>query len=120
MSFAGLSASILWSRDRTGACTGVVWGGTMSAASYQPPSRVQLPRFRLVCHLGNSIERNTERIVGMCEARARRFCDELFAHARRCIPVGEQHSPECNVCRTTRDQLQCVASVVHTAHADDR
>src|SRR3954452_23929165 len=120
MSFARLSASILWSRDHTGACTGVVWGGTMSAASYQPPSRVQLPRFRLVCHFGNGIERNAEHIIRVHEARACRFCIEFFAHTRGCIPVGEEHRAECNVCRTARDQLQCVASCVHTAHADDR
>src|SRR4051794_38117134 len=119
MSFARLSASILWSRERTGACTWV-WGGTMSAASYQPASRVQLRGLRLVCQFGNRFERDAERVVRMLEAGTCCFGNELRAHARRCVAVREQHRAECDVCRTARDQLECIATVEHTAHVDDR
>ena len=45
---------------------------------------------------------------------------ELGAHASRRIRVGEQHRAERDVRRTARDQLQRVATGLHTAHADDR
>src|SRR5579885_377188 len=96
MSFARLSASIRWSSERTGACT-CVWGGTMSAASYQPGSRVQPSCFLPVCHTDNALERRTVRIVGRCETARCELLVELRTHARRCIGVREQDRAERDV-----------------------
>src|SRR5665213_2252403 len=105
MSFARLRASILWSNERTGAWT-CVWGGTMEAALYQPLSRVQAPRFGLVCRAGNTVHRNSERGGRMIEAGACCFEAELVAHPPWRIGVREQHRAECNVRRTARDHLE--------------
>src|SRR3954447_21697542 len=118
MSFARLSASILWSNERTGAWT-CVWGGTMRAALYQPLSRVQLPRFGLVCHRGNVVHRDAERVGRTIEPGTCRFDAELFAHACGSIRIAEEHRAQCNVRRTARDQLERIASVAHASHADD-
>src|SRR5260221_13666067 len=96
MSFARLRASILWSNERTGACT-CVWGGTMRAALYQPHSRGQAGRFCLVCQAGNVGRRHAERIGRTSEAGACRFGVELFAHTPRRTRVCEQHRADCNV-----------------------
>src|SRR5436309_14616497 len=114
MSFARLSASIRWSSERTGACTWV-WGGTMSAASYQPRGRMQLRGLRLVCHSGNGFECDAERVFRFVEPSASRFGDELRAHARGCVAVAEQDRAERDVCCTACDQLECIAPVVHAA-----
>src|SRR6266852_3327895 len=119
MSFARLRASILWSNERTGAWT-CVWGGTMRAALYQPHSRVQAPRFGLVCRTGNAVHRDAKRVGRMIEAGACCFDVELVPHAGWGIRVREQHRAECNVRRTARDHLERVASVEDAAHANDR
>src|SRR3982074_1380338 len=113
MSFARLRASILWSNERTGAWT-CVWGAGMRAALYQPPSRMQLPRFGLVCQPGNGVHCYAECVGRMIEPGTCRFCVELLSHARGCVRIGEEHGAECNVCRAARDQLERVASVAHT------
>src|SRR4051794_26319696 len=104
MSFARLSASIRWSSERTGACTWV-WGA-MSAASYQPGRAVQPSRLRLVCHPGNGAERDAERVVRVVEAGFSRRCNELRAHARGRVDIGEQHRAERDVRGAARDQLE--------------
>src|SRR3954452_4630823 len=109
MSFARLRASMRWSSERTGACTWV-WGGTMSAASYQPASAVQLPTICLVFHPGNGCERRAERVVDVVESDTRELVRDLFAHPRRRVGIAEQDRAERDVRRTARDELDDIAS----------
>ena len=51
---------------------------------------------------------------------ARERGGELAADARGRIGIGEEDRSERDVGRAARDQLEYVASVLHTAHADDR
>ena len=82
----------------------------MSAALYQPGSRVQARRFGLVCQAGNAANCYAERVTRMFEAGAPRLRFELVTHTCGCIGIREEHRAECNVCRTTRNQLERIAS----------
>jgi len=82
----------------------------MSAASYQPPSRVQLPGFRLVCHFGNIFERDSERVVGLLEACTRCFCNEFVATRAGAFQSANRPCRAQRVSHRTRS-LECVAAL---------
>ncbi len=66
------------------------------------------------------IVRTRMNVVRMSNTDARRGVVKLRANARRRVGIGEQNRAERDVARTARDQLECVLSRRHAAHADDR
>src|SRR5919204_936148 len=112
MSFARLSASIRWSRERTGAWAWVL-GDTIERASLTTRRRGSSQDFR-------RFVRARECVVRIGNANSRTLLDELRTHAPRCIRICKKHRAERDVRCAGGDELERVAAARDSAHADDR
>src|SRR5215210_7682473 len=121
MSFALLSASILWSRERAGAWAWAFVDDTIERASLTTSRRrsMRLASGRKKCSETTFVRDATHGVdVGNTECRQLRR--KLCAHAVRRVRVREQDRPEGDVLRAGSYELERVTPRRDSAHPDDR
>src|SRR5262245_55986655 len=118
MSFARLSASILWSRERAGACPWVFVEDTTERASltqWHAGSIRDAHEFSAQ-RAESSDVCDSARVVDVSEPERAGFGVELGTDSRRRVGVAEEDRAERDVVRAGRDELERVAPGHHATH----